>query len=441
MPKPIVAVVGRPNVGKSTFVNRITSGNEAIVHAQRGVTRDRSYHQADWNGRCFMLVDTGGIEMESTDALIAPIRNQALAAMQEADALIFLVDGAVQPTADDLALAKLLKHSERPVLLVVNKLDNPAAVEAIWEYCSLGLGQPWPLSSLHGHGSGDLLDALVALLPDPDDGEDREVEAINVAIIGRPNTGKSTLVNRLSDSERSIVSDVAGTTRDAVDILVTRGGQAYRLVDTAGMRRKSQIDQSVEYYGFVRTLRAIDRASVALLLIDASLGLTDQDQRVAALAAERGCALVILLNKWDLITDPEQRQQLLAHLADRLIFVEYAPRVLISALTGRNVEQIWAIIDTAYAHYSAHYPTSKLNAFLTKLREFGHTVSKGRMQLRINYVTQTGSCPPQFSFFANHPQLVDDNYRRYLENRLREYFDLEGTPVRLRFRHKARKQD
>ena len=440
MSVPIVAVVGRPNVGKSTFVNRIVGGNEAIVHEQRGVTRDRSYHRADWNGVEFTLVDTGGIELNSSDVFISPIRNQAELAMQEADALVFLVDGGVEPTADDLMLAKLLKRSQRPLLLAVNKLDNPAAEGAIWDYYSLGLGQPWPISSLHGHGTGDLLDALVTLLPSNADAEDSAVEAINVAIIGRPNTGKSTLINRLSGSERSIVSEVPGTTRDAVDTLVTHGGQTYRLVDTAGMRRRSQIDESVEYYGFVRTLRAIDRADVALLLIDASLGLTDQDQRTATLAAERGCGLVILLNKWDMLQTPQEQEQLLEHTHDRLVFVDYAPRLAISALTGRNVERIWPAIDTAFANYSRHYPTSQLNVFLAKLRDFGHTISKGRMHLRINYVTQTGSRPPQFTFFANHPQLVDDNYRRYLENQLRANFDLQGTPVRLRFKKKTGEQ-
>ena len=223
MSVPIVAVVGRPNVGKSTFINRVLGGNAAIVHEPRGVTRDRSYHQADWNGVKFTLVDTGGIEMDSSDVFISPIRNQAELAMQEADALVFLVDGAVEPTADDLMLAKLLKRSQRPLLLAVNKLDNPASETAVWDYYALGLGQPWPLSSLHGHGSGDLLDALVALLPSCNDAEDSEVQAINVAIIGRPNAGKSTLINRLSGSERSIVSEVPGTTRDAIDTLVIHG--------------------------------------------------------------------------------------------------------------------------------------------------------------------------------------------------------------------------
>ncbi|MCL2750436.1 MAG: ribosome biogenesis GTPase Der [Coriobacteriia bacterium] len=436
MALPIVAIVGRPNVGKSTFVNRIVGGRDAIVHSQRGVTRDRSYHRANWNGRDFTLIDTGGIEMESTDHFIAPIRAQAQMAMEEADVVVFLVEGIVESTADDLAVARMLKKSERPVLLAVNKMDNPGRDEAIWDYYSLGLGTPWPISSVHGHGTGDLLDELVKLLPAADDGEDEAIEAISVAIIGRPNAGKSTLTNRMAGFERSIVSDVAGTTRDAVDTLAVHEGKTYRLVDTAGMRRTSKIDESVEYYGFVRALRAIDRADVALILIDATLGLTDQDQRVAGIAAERGCALIVLLNKWDAVEDPDQRDLVRDHVADRLIFVHYAPVIAISALTGRSTHRIWTAIDKVYANYVKQISTSKLNAFLTEIRDFGHTVSKGKKNLRINYMTQTGTAPPHFTFFANHPEIVDDNYRRYLENRLRERFNLEGTPVFLHFKSK-----
>jgi len=423
-------------VGKSTFVNRIAGRRDAIVHAQRGVTRDRSYHQANWNGRDFTLVDTGGIEMESSDSFIAPIRAQAKMAMDEADVVIFLVDGTVESTADDLAVATLLKKSRHPVLLAVNKLDNPGHEEAIWEYYSLGLGTPWPLSSVHGHGTGDLLDELVTLLPHPEDGEDEEIEAINVAIIGRPNAGKSTLLNRLAGFERSIVSEIAGTTRDAIDTLVEREGTTYRLVDTAGMRRSAKIDESVEYYGFVRTLRAIERADVALMLVDATLGLTDQDQRVASLAAERGSALIVLLNKWDAVEDPDERDLIRERVTDRLVFVAYAPVIAVSALTGRSLHRIWTAIDEVYANYTKQISTSKLNAYLTQIRDFGHTISKRKKQLRINYVTQTGTAPPHFTYFANHPELIDDNYRRYLENRLRESFDLVGTPVFLHFKRK-----
>ncbi|MDR1014952.1 MAG: ribosome biogenesis GTPase Der [Coriobacteriales bacterium] len=497
MALPIVAVVGRPNVGKSTFVNRIALTKDAIVHEQRGVTRDRSYHQADWNGRDFVLIDTGGIEMGAEDAFQNSIRNQALLATEEADVILFMTDARSGLTADDIEVTRLLKRSGHPVMLLVNKMDNPAEESALWEFHNLGLGSPWPVSSTHGHGTGDLLDELVALLPAVDTMDEgrsagaaaaadvpdaaaghggghrgtvllcnqngheadtaaqknrpsvsssvpsvseaalsADAPAIPVAIIGRPNVGKSSLTNRLVGRERSIVSDVAGTTRDAIDTLVEHEGTRYRIIDTAGIRRKSKIDESVEYYGFVRALRAIDRADVALLMIDSVLGLTDNDQRVANLADERGCALIVLLNKWDLLETPEEREALRTQIADRLPFVSYAPALAISALTGRSVHRIWGAIDSVYANFSAHIPTPKLNALLTELRDFGHTVSRGKLRLRIHYVTQTGVCPPQFTFFANHPHIIDSSFRRYLEGRLREAFALEGTPVRLRFKKK-----
>jgi len=534
MALPIVAVVGRPNVGKSTFVNRIALTREAIVHEQRGVTRDRSYHRADWSGVDFMLIDTGGIEMGSGDAFQESIRNQALMATEEADVIIFLVDSRAGATADDVEVARLLKRSGRPVMLVVNKMDDPGKEGELWDFYDLGLGNPWPVSSMHGHGTGDLLDELVVLLskqtvgaggkrgagagaskpgagasgklggrasgkrgagvgagkpgagagrksaadagdqagstgdqaggagdqagdasgqaanagePEEPEGStagageladsaDEDEATINVAVIGRPNAGKSSLTNRLVGAERSIVSEVAGTTRDAIDTLIEHEGTRYRIIDTAGIRRKSQIDESVEYYGFVRALRAIDRADVALLLIDSSLGLTDQDQRVANLADERGCALVVLLNKWDLLTTAEAREALRMQINDRLPFVAYAPVIAISALTGRSVHRIWDAIDSAYASFSSSIPTPKLNALLTKLRDFGHTVSKGKLHLRLHYVTQTGTRPPQFTFFANHPHIIDETFKRYLENRLREAFPLEGTPIRLKFKKK-----
>lgn len=438
----VVAVVGRPNVGKSTFVNRIAQTNEAIVHEQRGVTRDRSYHRADWNGREFMLIDTGGIEMGNDDAFQGSIRDQALVACEEADVVLFMVDGQGGLSADDAEVARLLRRSGRPVMLLVNKVDDPLREDQLWEFYSLGLGEPWPVSSLHGLGTGDMLDALVGLLPAEEAGGgpaaagDEGGPEVSVAIIGRPNAGKSTLTNRLLGFERSIVSPVSGTTRDAIDSLVERDGSLYRIIDTAGIRRKSQIDADVEYYGFVRAMRAIDRADVALLMLDATLGLTDQDQRVARLAEERGTAMVVLVNKWDQLTTLEQREQVRQQVADRLPFVAYAPVLTVSALTGLGAHRIWQAIDAAYANYSAHFPTARLNALLTELRDFGHTISKGRMRLRINYVTQTGYKPPVFTFFANHPQIIDDNYQRYLENRLRAALPLTGTPVRLRFRKK-----
>ena len=437
MPLPIVAIVGRPNVGKSTLVNRIAQIDEAIVHEMRGVTRDRSYHNADWNGVDFKLIDTGGIEVGSDDSFQGSITAQALEAARQADVIIFVVDGKVGVNADDEEVARILRKAKKPVLLAANKMDSTKHEDQLWEFYQLGLGDPWPVSAMHGHGTGDLLDEVVKHLRELEvvGGED-EVEAINVAIIGRPNAGKSSLTNRLTDNDRSIVSDVAGTTRDAIDTLVDHEGTLYRIVDTAGLRRKSQIDEDVEYYGFVRAMRAIDRADVALLVIDGTLGLTNEDQRVAGYAAERGCAMVIVLNKWDLVEGPDEKQKIRDRIADRMTFVGYAPVVAISALTGKKVQRIWEAVEEAFENYSQVIPTGKLNAFLTTIRESGHTVSKGKAILRMKYVTQTATKPPRFTFFCNRPDVVDDNYERYLENRLRATFPLTGTPVRLRFKKK-----
>ncbi|MEE0845093.1 MAG: ribosome biogenesis GTPase Der [Eggerthellaceae bacterium] len=437
MSMPLVAVVGRPNVGKSTFVNRIAESADAIVHEMRGVTRDRSYHEADWNGWHFQLVDTGGIEMNDDDAFQGSIRNQAFAAVEEADAIIFLVDGKTGINADDDEVARVLRRSSKPVFLAVNKMDTPGRTDELWEFYQLGLGDPWPISSIHGHGTGDLLDEVVKTFEGLDLTDDEEEpQAINVAIIGRPNAGKSSLTNCMVGKKRSIVSDVAGTTRDAIDTTVEHDGTLYTIVDTAGLRRKSKIDEDVEYYSFVRAMRAIDRADVALLVIDASIGLTDQDQKVAGYASERGCGLVIVLNKWDLPDGPDEKAEIRERIADRMMFVGYAPVVAISAISGKRVDRVWEAIDKAYANYGKVVPTNRLNTWLGGIREEGHTVRKGKAVLRMKYVTQTGVCPPRFTFFVNRPDIVDDNYERFLENRLRKTFDFEGTPIQLRFKKK-----
>lgn len=435
MSLPIVAIVGRPNVGKSTMVNRLAENNEAIVHEMRGVTRDRSYHEADWNGRSFTLIDTGGIEMGSDDAFQSSITSQALAATEEADVIVFLVDGKTGINADDEEVARILRRSKKPVLLAVNKLDSVKQEGELWEFYQLGLGDPRPVSALHGTGTGDLLDEIVSLFPE-DKVEEDVLDSINVAIIGRPNAGKSSLTNKLTNDNRSIVSDVAGTTRDAIDTVVEHEGTYYTIVDTAGLRKKSVVHEDVEYYGFVRAMRAIDRAQVVLLVIDATLGLTDQDQRVAGMAAERGCAMVVLLNKWDLVEGSEAKAEIRERIEDRLTFVGYAPVIAISALSGKNVHRIWNAIDTAYQNYSSVISTSRLNVWLQDIREFGHTISKGKRILKLKYVTQTGTEPPFFTFFCNHPDLVEPSFERYLENRLRSTFGFEGTPIRLKFKKK-----
>ena len=437
MTLPLVAVVGRPNVGKSTFVNRVVGAKSAIVHHMRGVTRDRSYHTAEWAGVAFRLVDTGGIEMTDDDEFQASIRAQAIAGVSEADVVVFLVDVTCGVSADDEEVASLLKRQKKPTFLAVNKVDNPQDESALWDFMSLGLGQPWPISSAHGHGTGDLLDAVVQKLKSIDAPAQTQSENnINVAIIGRPNAGKSSLTNCLTNNTRSIVSDVAGTTRDAIDTVVQHGGKTYTIVDTAGLRHKSKIDKSVEYYSFVRAMRAIERAQVAILVIDGSIGLTDQDQRIAGFAAERQCALIIVLNKWDLVKGPDEKAKVRSLIADRMTFVSYAQVLATVALTGKSVVKIWDLINSAYENYCKKIPTNKLNAWLTNIRESGHTVSKAKVVLRMKYVTQTGTCPPQFTFFVNRPDVVTTNYERFLENRLRKEFNLQGTPVNFKFKKK-----
>lgn len=440
--KPVVAVVGRPNVGKSTLVNRIAQTSDAIVHESRGVTRDRSYYDADWNGREFTLVDTGGIEpLKSDDVFAASIRDQALAAAEEACVILFVVDGTVGVTEEDESVARMIKRSKKPTFLLVNKLDNPAREdERLWEFYSLGIGDPVPISALHGHGTGDLLDEIVALFPDDAEGDEMpQDDALNIAIIGRPNAGKSSLFNKMIGSDRSIVSNVAGTTRDAIDTVVERDGRRYRMVDTAGIRKKSTVYENIEYYSMVRGLRAIDRSDVALLVIDSTTGMTEQDQKVANLAIERGCALVILLNKWDLLNEEHERAHVMESVDRRLTLAPWASVMRISAKTGRSVEKIWALADAAAQARSQRISTSRLNQLLTEMREFGHTVVDGKRRLRMHYVTQTGVEPPTFTFFVNHTDMVSDSYRRYIENRMRAAFGFAGTPIRLRFRKKEQK--
>lgn len=436
MAKPIVAVVGRPNVGKSTFVNRVSQRPEAIVHEVEGVTRDRTLHDADWNGVEFTLVDTGGIEtLNSQDAFSGKIRDQAVAAIEEADAIVFILDSKTGITKEDEAVARILKRSTRPVMLAVNKCDSIAQDSAAYEFYALGLGDPWPISAQHGNGVGDLLDELVSLLPTFEDDDDDELTS--VAIVGRPNAGKSSLLNRLCGQQRAIVSDVAGTTRDLVDTFVEHDGVRYRLVDTAGMRKRSVISEDLEYYSYVRSERALERADVALIVVDSTVGITDQDQRLAARANEAGCGIIVLLNKWDLVDTPERREEIEEDISDKFHFVSFAPVVRISALTGRSIERIWDALSVVVASHAQKISTAALNKLLTEMREFGHTVSDGKRHLKMNYVTQTGTCPPTFTFFVNATDLVTDNYERYLENRMRDRFDFTGTPIRLKYKKKT----
>ena len=438
MPKPVVAVVGRPNVGKSTLVNRIVQSRDAIVHESRGVTRDRSYHNADWNGRDFVIIDTGGIEsVKSKDTFAPRIREQAMMAAEEADAIVFVVDGSTGVTDEDEEVAKILRKQDKPVFLVVNKKDNPATEnDNLWDFYALGVGEPRPLSATHGYGTGDLLDDVVAALPSDDDLEVEE-DALSLAIVGRPNVGKSSLANRLAGKKRSIVSDVAGTTRDAFDTMIEWQGQRIRLVDTAGMRKKSLVHEDVEYYSMVRGLMAMERADVCLLVVDATDGVTEQDQKVANMAIDRGCALVLCLNKWDLIETEAQRDRVVASIDKRLQFAPWVPYVNISALTGRATDKVLQLAVAAAQARESQLRTSELNNLLEEIREGGHTVSDKGRRLKMQYATQTGSKPPVITVWCNAPDLVDDNFKRFVENRIRERFDLEGTPIRLRFRKKS----
>ena len=438
MPKPVVAVVGRPNVGKSTLVNRIAVSRDAIVHESRGVTRDRSYHDADWNGRDFTLIDTGGIESVKSKDVFAPrIREQALLACEEADVIVFVVDGTTGVTDEDEEVARIVRRVDKPVFLVVNKKDDPSREQdGLWDFYALGVGEPRPLSAGHGHGTGDLLDDIVAAFPEPTE-EEPEEDMLSLAIVGRPNVGKSSLANRLANKKRSIVSDVAGTTRDAIDTVIEWKGQPIKLVDTAGMRKKTQVHEDVEYYSLVRGLQAIDRADVCLLVVDATVGVTEQDQKVAGMAIDRGCGLVLVLNKWDLVETEQQRDAIVASIDKRLAFCPWIPTVNVSALTGRATDKVLALAVRAAEAHASQIRTSELNDLLAQIREGGHTRSEKGRRLKIQYATQTGSKPPVLTFWCNAPDLVDDNFERFLENRLRERFDLTGTPVRLKFRRKS----
>lgn len=442
MSRPLVAIVGRPNVGKSMLFNKLCGRRLSIVEDTPGVTRDRLYAECEWCGRTFDIVDTGGIEPSTDNEILLFMREQAQLAIDAADVVVLVTEIGTGVTAADQEVANMLLRSKKPVVLAVNKMDSTGAVDpGIYEFYSLGLGDPIAVSAVHGHGTGDLLDDIVALLPEEEDEvADEFPDALNVAIIGRPNAGKSSLFNRILGADRSIVSNIAGTTRDAIDTVVERNGKHYRMVDTAGIRKKSTVYENIEYYSMVRGLRAIDRADVALLVVDASVGVTEQDQKVMGLAIERGCAIVVLLNKWDLLDDDRKREACMETIDRRLgVMAPWAQYLRISALTGRSVEKIWAMVDAAEKTRSQKISTSRLNTFLTDLREFGHTVVDGKRRLRMHYVTQTGVNPPTFTFFVNHSDLVNDTYQRYVENRMRSTFDFAGTPIRLFFRKKEQK--
>ncbi|HEX6310278.1 MAG TPA: ribosome biogenesis GTPase Der [Acidimicrobiia bacterium] len=441
---PLVAVVGRPNVGKSTLVNRFVGRREAIVEEHPGVTRDRKELVADWAGRRFRVVDTGGWLAPSGPgggSLPRQVSRQAERAIEAADLILLVVDVTVGVVEEDAQVASLLQRSGKPVLLVVNKVDDDTRESDVWAFSRLGLGDPVPVSAIHGRGSGDLLDALVAALPQVADEEEARTAgperdgAFSVALVGRPNVGKSTLFNRLVGDERAVVHDEPGTTRDTIDTLVEREDGALRFVDTAGMRRRSRVDEPTEYYGLVRALQAVDRADAALFVIDASEGVTHQDQRLAERIDAAGTAIVVVLNKWDLL-DAEQRARVKAELADRLAFLSYAPVLQVSALTGRNLKRVLPALRQAEEAYHQRVPTNALNRVLQAAQaKQPPPLVRGRRP-KVLYATQGASDPPTFTLFAT--QELPPSYLRYLERRIREAFELGPTPIKLRVRRRSR---
>ena len=428
-----VAIVGRPNVGKSTLMNRILGRREAIVEERPGVTRDRKEVEANWQGREFTLVDTGGW-MADGDSLDEKVSRQSEQAIAEADAVLFVVDATVGVTEDDARVATLLRGASAPVILVANKVDDRVHEAAIWELMSLGLGEPIPVSALHGRGAGDLLDRLVESLPDDVSVEVVEeepgVRIVGVTLVGRPNVGKSTLFNRLTGEERAVVHDRPGTTRDTVDTVVETDTGPVRFIDTAGMRRKARIDEQTEYYSLVRALKAVDTADVALLVIDATLGVTHQDQRLAERVDAAGCPIVVLLNKWDLC-DAEQREDAMIQVGDKLHFVGEAPVLRISALSGKNVQRLWPALAETIADYRTRIPTRRVNDVI-RAAQAAQPAPAG---VRVLYATQGATDPPTFTLFANRE--VPRTWLRYLERKLREDLDLGSTPIKLRVRRRS----
>ena len=430
---PVVAVVGRPNVGKSTLVNRIVGRREAIVEEHPGVTRDRKVMEAEWNGRTFTVVDTGGW-LPTDDSLDRQVSAQAERAIGDADVVLFVVDAAVGATDEDARVAALLRGSRTPVLLVANKVDSASREADAWELTRLGLGDPWAVSALHGRQTGDLLDDVVRLLPaagatEPAPALEPEPNVPAVAVVGRPNVGKSTLFNRLIGEERSVVHDLPGTTRDTIDTVVETAEGPLRFVDTAGMRRKSRIGEGAEYYSLVRALQAVDRSDTAILVIDASEGVTHQDQRLAERVDAAGSPVVIALNKWDVL-DTEQRAAVQAQVGDRLAFLGYAPVLKISALTGRGVQKLLPALGQAIEEYHRRVPTRELNEVI-QAAQAAHPAPGAR----VLYATQGAIDPPTFTLFAN--RTLPASYLRYLERKVREHFDFGPTPLKLRVRRRA----
>ena len=433
---PMVAIVGRPNVGKSTLMNRIIGRREAIVQEKPGVTRDRKSVEAEWNGRVFELVDTGGWMPGGTD-LDKKVTEQSEKAIKEADVILFVVDATVGPTDDDLAVARMLARGSAPVIVAANKVDHESHENAIWDFLSLGLGDPMAISALHGRTTGDMLDRMLTYFapaaPEEElapSEEDEGNQMFSVALVGRPNVGKSTLFNRLIGEDRSVVHDMAGTTRDSVDTIVETEHGPVKFVDTAGMRRKSRIEDGTEYFSMVRALQSVDSADAALLVIDATEGITHQDQRLAERIDASGSPIVVLLNKWELLNE-EGRNEVLYQMSQRLHFLGDSAVLRISALNGRGVHRLLPALETAIEAYHRRVPTRKVNDVIRRAQQ----AQPGPHGVRVMYATQGAADPPTFTLFAN--KTVPPHYLRYLERMLREEFDLGATPIKLRVRKRT----
>ncbi|MFW5992170.1 MAG: ribosome biogenesis GTPase Der [Halanaerobiaceae bacterium] len=439
MSKPIVAIVGRPNVGKSTLFNRLAGNRIAIVEGEPSITRDRIYADAEWLGRNFILVDTGGIEPGEDDNIIKnSMQYQARLAMEEAEVILFVVDGRAGLTALDEAVAQILRETRKTVIPVVNKIDNFNNVEELlWEFYSLGFGDPIPVSAEHGKNTGDLQEAVVENLP-PEREEEIEEPGLQVAIVGKPNVGKSSLVNYLLGHERVIVSDIPGTTRDAIDTLLERDGEKFNLIDTAGLRKKARVKEDVEYYSNIRAIRAIERSEGVIVLINAPEGVTEQDQRIVGYAHEAGKAIVLAINKWDLIEKDEStmdiyRDEVYYHLK----FARYAPVTFISALTGERAEEVLSLIAYTIDQNSMRVKTGLLNEVMEEAVQLREPPTKKGKRLKLYYASQVEVKPPTFVLFVNDPRLMHFAYRRYLENVLRNNFGFVGSPIRIKLKQRS----
>jgi GTP-binding protein len=432
MAKPLVAIVGRPNVGKSTFFNRIIGARVAIVEDEPGVTRDRIYHDTIWNRRSFTLVDTGGIDPSDEDVMFVRMREQAQIAIDLAAVIVFVVDGRQGSTPDDMDVANMLRRSKKPVILVVNKMDNPYKHDEAFSFYDLGIGDPMAISATLGLGIGDVLDAITALLPKPSEDEDED-DGLKIAVVGKPNVGKSSLVNRLLGQNRVIVENIPGTTRDAIDTPFEREGERFVIIDTAGLRRKRSIEpDTVERYGAIRALDAVRRADVALIVVDASAGITEQDVKIAGYAHEQGRASIVVVNKWDMIEkDTHTMNAFRKDILSELAFMSYVPMVFISALTGQRVDRIFDLIRHVYGQSVLRIQTGMLNEVITTVTASVEPPTEHGRRLKILYATQVSVKPPTFVFFVNDPSLLHFSYRRYLENQLRQTFGFEGTPIRI----------